>query len=71
MAIQEIRGTIKLDDGTTSEFSLSADGYSQWGATTERLGKTVDALTSMQAAVVDEFDWVDDDEEDGVNSFGI
>lgn len=68
MAIQEISGTIKLDDGTTSEFFLNADGHHQWGASRERLSKTVDALTSMQAAVADEFEADDEDEDDG---FGI
>lgn len=45
--IREIRGTITLDDGTTSAFTIDGDGYQQWGADRARLGETVDALSTI------------------------
>lgn len=52
--VSEIKGTIILTDGTTSEFSISRDlGWQQWGAMTERLGSTVDVLDALVAGLVD------------------
>lgn len=46
--VSEIKGTIILEDGTTSEFSIGTDfGWQQWGAVTERLGSTVGVLEGM------------------------
>lgn len=46
--VAEVKGTITLRDGTVSEFSIGTDfGWSQWGATTERLGTTVGVLEGM------------------------
>ena len=55
--IVEVTGTITLGDGSTSEFSLSnTDGWSQWGAHTARLGRTVALVEAMNQAVYDEAD---------------
>ena len=48
-----IDGTITLEDGSTSSFSLSADGWQQWGASTERLGRTVDVLEALELALTE------------------
>lgn len=45
--IRHITGTITLDDGSVSEFTLDGDGYQQWGASRERLAETVDALSTI------------------------
>lgn len=46
--VAEVKGTITLRDGTTSEFYIGTDfGWSQWGAVTERLGSTVGVLEGM------------------------
>lgn len=51
-----ITGTIKLEDGSTSEFSIGTDtGWQQWGADTERLGRTVDVLEAITAALPDTY----------------
>ncbi|MDB5716532.1 MAG: hypothetical protein JWO15_3929, partial [Sphingomonadales bacterium] len=43
-----ITGTIALEDGSTSEFSISSEhGYQQWAADTTRLGRSVDILAAM------------------------
>jgi hypothetical protein len=61
VVIASIQGVITLDDGSTSEFLITpGESSSQWGATTERLGLTVDAVGSMLAAVGDG-DTPDDD----------
>jgi len=49
-----ITGTITLADGSTSEFSVNNEyGWQQWGATTERLGRTVGIVEAMAEAVFD------------------
>lgn len=49
-----IEGTIKLEDGSTSEFSLSSEyGYQQWAAPTARLGLSVDIVSAMQDGLRD------------------
>ena len=53
-----VRGTIRLNDGSTSGFALelpseegeALTGWQQWGATTERLGRTSELVEAMQAA---------------------
>jgi hypothetical protein len=58
-----IKGTIELNDGSTSEFSLQEDaGWQQWGAAQNRLGRTVTLLDALAAAAVEFFD-ADDTEE--------
>ena len=54
--ITEVKGTITLADGTISEFLIGTDGnWQQWGAvTTERLGRTVDALDAMARALMED-----------------
>lgn len=50
--VETISGTITLRDGSTSEFSIDMDyGWSQWGATEDRLYKTVRALEVMSEAL--------------------
>lgn len=52
--VTEIKGTIVLADGSTSEFSLIEDyGWQQWGASNERLGQTVEVLEAMVAGLKD------------------
>lgn len=59
--ISEVKGTITLADGTTSEFSIGTDaGWQQWGATTERLGQTVDAIEVMARALAEDNHLVSD-----------
>lgn len=64
--VSEIKGTITLTDGTTSEFSISRDlGWQQWGATTERLGSTVDVMDALVAGLVaNDIDVESSDDED-------
>lgn len=55
--IIEVTGKITLSDGSVSEFDIYADGgWQQWGATRERLGQTVDAVSAMAEAVIDMFE---------------
>ena len=51
-AIERIEGTIKMEDGTVSSFSIHGDNatWFQWGATRERLGLTSQALSDMADA---------------------
>jgi hypothetical protein len=69
--VKEIRGTITLADGSTSEFSIGIDGgWQQWGATTERLGTSVDVVEAMTLGLFDEgmmasSDDTEDDEDEG------
>lgn len=52
--VAEVRGTIVLEDGSTSEFVIDGDGgYQQWGAVHERLGGSVYPLTAMCDALLD------------------
>lgn len=53
--IESIDGTITLEDGTKVSFSIDPDdgGYSQWGASTDVLGTTVDVVDAMGSAVRD------------------
>lgn len=60
--IKVIEGTITTTDGVTRSFMISADGYSQWGAGTEQLGDTVDALTAI-TEVLREDDHLETDNE--------
>jgi len=65
--IQHASGVITLADGRQSYFSVGADGQSQWGAPSEQLGLTVDALEAMQDALrkgdyLSDEDEVDDSE---------
>lgn len=70
MKITEITGKITLADGSVSEFTIGTDGgWQQWGATTERLGQTTDALEAMARAlnednlIVSDYDAEDEDDE--------
>lgn len=57
MKVKEIKGTITLEDGSTSEFSIVADiGWQQWGADQARLGKTSELLTELSEAAGDFFE---------------
>lgn len=64
--VTSIEGTITLADGTTSSFSITADGgYQQWGAAQERLSRTVDVLSALVEGLVDgevRFEGEDEDE---------
>lgn len=68
--VSEVKGTIVLEDGTTSEFSIGTDfGWSQWGATMERLGTSVGILEGMvegmkEAEVKFVSDYDEDEEDD-------
>lgn len=67
--VREVKGTIVLTDGTESEFTIGTDGgWQQWGATRERLGRTVDALEAMVSGLLQEellpSDAEDDEEQD-------
>ena len=62
MFIREIRGQVILPDGSESEFRISGSGRQQWGATTARLGKTVDVMDAMTAALEDAEILFDDEE---------
>jgi hypothetical protein len=48
-----IEGTIVLADGSKSAFFVSADGWQQWGANTERLGRSVDLLDAIENALAE------------------
>ena len=49
MKASKVEGTITLADGTTSEFLIGVDGgWSQWGATRERLGQSVDVVEALK-----------------------
>lgn len=61
--VETIRGTITLHDGTTSTFLISAGyGWSQGGASTERLGRTVDVIDAIQNTLLEQ--WMLYDEND-------
>lgn len=51
--ITEIAGTITTSDGVTRQFYISGEGGSQWGATREQLGDTVDALEDVCKALAE------------------
>lgn len=51
----EIRGTITLHDGSTSDFTVTSDrGYQQWGADVPRLGRTVLLMEAIEAALIED-----------------
>ena len=54
-------------DGVTTEFHLSIDGYSQWGADTMTLGDRVEYLAGMLNGLNEEgfFAEPEEDEDDG------
>ena len=53
--ITEVKGTITMADGSTSEFRIFTDGgWSQWGANTVRLAETGVALDAMANALMDD-----------------
>jgi hypothetical protein len=48
----DVRGRVTLDDGPTVEFFVDREhGYSQWGADTDDLGRTVDLMGAIEEAV--------------------
>lgn len=59
-----IEGTITLADGSTSEFSLDLEyGWQQFGATPERLGRTVSLMDALESALFDVRDEYESDDE--------
>ena len=58
-----IEGTITLADGSTSHFSLGGDGeWQQWGASTSRLGESVEVLEALAAGLAEsEIEFQDED----------
>ena len=52
--VETISGIITLEDGSTSQFFLSVDGYSQWGANRERLGQTVHVMDALVLGLQEE-----------------
>lgn len=63
--IDIIEGTIRTTDGRVRSFRMSADGWQQWGAPTEDLGNTCEALDTLRdaAMLADLFDVGDDETE--------
>ncbi|SIB67787.1 hypothetical protein [Mycobacteroides abscessus] len=60
-----IKGTIKLTDGSESEFQITSDGnWFQWGATTERLGESVDVVEALAKAAINDELLADEPEDD-------
>ena len=63
--ITEIKGTITLADGTTSEFRIGTDaGWAQWGADRARLGITGEDVETMARALAEDGRLVSDSDED-------
>ena len=53
--VAEVKGTITMDDGSTSEFRIGTDfGWSQWGATQDRLSEGVPVMEAMVQGFLDE-----------------
>ena len=53
--VERIAGTVTLTDGSTSEFSIAADGlWMQWGAEQRRLGQTVDVMDALTRGLFDD-----------------
>lgn len=56
-----IEGTVRNADGTESEFTITADGFSQWGADHFRPAAAWDLLKAIETAsagyIVDEETW--------------
>lgn len=50
--VDQVTGTVHLEDATTVQFQMSAVGISRWGAPTGDLGDTVDATEAMREALV-------------------
>lgn len=66
-----IEGTITLDDGSTSQFSIGSNSWSQWGAPTERLGKTVDIIEAMAEGLRERGEgFYGEEEDDAIYSYG-
>lgn len=61
--LRRVTGTIEMDDGTTSEYLIRSDGgYSQWGATKDRLGASQPVVEALAQALIDEdIAWEDDE----------
>lgn len=66
MKIKEVVGTVILDNDETVQFSISANGYSQWGNTQRVLGETVDMIWgfSVQAHEEGYIELSDESEDD-------
>lgn len=47
---RRIEGTLELDNGTLVRFSLSRDGYQQWGADLATLGGTQPLMLALEEA---------------------
>ena len=53
--VETISGIVTLEDGSTSHFTLGADGcYSQWGAGLGRLGQTVHVMEALVLGLQEE-----------------
>lgn len=48
-----IEGTVKNADGTESEFIITSDGFSQWGADHFHLAAAWELLKAIESASVD------------------
>ena len=60
-----VKGVIETADGNYSEFTIATDGaWQQWGASTERLGHTTDAMEAMARALMEDDLLATDAEED-------
>lgn len=64
-----VKGVIETADGNYSEFTIATDGaWQQWGASTERLGHTTDAMEAMARALMEDdllaTDAAEEDEEE-------
>ncbi|WP_457066888.1 hypothetical protein [Mycobacteroides abscessus] len=63
MKAQLIKGAITLTDGSVSEFQITSDGnWFQWGAMTERLGKSMDVVEALAKAVINDDLLADEDD---------
>ena len=48
-----VEGTITLEDGSISQVLLSEYGYQQWGANTERLGRSQPIAEALAKAYIE------------------
>lgn len=62
----EITGKIRFTDGSESEFTIDEfNGYNQWGANVERLGRSQPVLEAITDALFDKELFKTDEEGDG------
>lgn len=59
--VRSIEGTVTLADGSVSHFVKCDSGWLQWGANTERLGRTVPIMEALTSGLSDgEVVWEED-----------